>query len=107
MGEPHSAAYFDEQRDFWWNLDFLGLVAARLDLARVRSVLDVGAGPGHWGRTLLAVLSPQATVVGVERDPRRVTQAREHAARLGSATAAALSKVSPRRCSALIRVLIW
>jgi SAM-dependent methyltransferase len=83
LGEPHSAAYFDEQRDFWWNLDFLGLVAARLDLAQTRSVLDVGAGLGHWGRTLLAVLSPQATVVGVERDPRWVTQAREHAARVG------------------------
>jgi ubiquinone/menaquinone biosynthesis C-methylase UbiE len=83
LGEPHSAAYFDEQRDFWWNRDFLRLVAARLGLARARSVLDVGAGLGHWARTLLAVLSPQATVVCVERDPRWVTQARKHARQLG------------------------
>jgi hypothetical protein len=31
LGEPHSAAYFEAQRDFWWNLDFLELVADRLD----------------------------------------------------------------------------
>ena len=68
MGEPHPAAYFDEQRDFWWNLDFLRLVATRLDLGRVRSMLDVGSGLGHWGRALLAALSPETTVVGVERD---------------------------------------
>ena len=83
MGEPHSAAYFDQQRDFWWNPDFLRLVATRLDLGRVRSVLDVGSGLGHWGRTLLGALSPEATVVGVERDPRWVTQAREAATKLG------------------------
>ena len=83
MGEPHSAAYFDEQRDFWWNRDFLQWVATRLDLERARSVLDVGSGLGHWGRTLLAALSPKATVVGVERDPRWVTQAREAATKLG------------------------
>jgi hypothetical protein len=45
--EPHSAAYFNEQRDFWWNADYLGLVAARLGLKRARSALDVGAGMGH------------------------------------------------------------
>ncbi|MGO9751064.1 MAG: hypothetical protein ACLP22_06025 [Solirubrobacteraceae bacterium] len=67
LGEPHSAVHFDEQRDFWWNLDFLRLVAARLDLARARSVLDVGSGLGHWGRALLAVLSPQVTVVAAGR----------------------------------------
>jgi ubiquinone/menaquinone biosynthesis C-methylase UbiE len=83
LGEPHSAAYFDEQRDFWWNLDYVRLVAARLELARARSVLDLGAGLGHWGRTLLPVLSPQATVVGLERDHRWVAQASAEAARLG------------------------
>jgi ubiquinone/menaquinone biosynthesis C-methylase UbiE len=83
LGEPHSASYFDEQRDFWWNRDFLRLVATRLDLGRARSVLDVGLGLGHWGRTLLAALSPEATVVGVERDPRWVTQAHEAATKLG------------------------
>ena len=83
MGEPHSAEYFDEQRDFWWNDDFLRLVAARIGLELVRSVLEVGAGLGHWGSTLLEVLSPEACVVGVERDPRWVIQAGERVDELG------------------------
>jgi len=41
-GEPHSAAYFNLQRDFWWNPDYLQLLAGRLGLGDVRSVLDVG-----------------------------------------------------------------
>ena len=81
--ERHSAAYFDEQRDFWWNDDLLRLVARRIGLEHVRSVLDVGAGLGHWGSTLLEVLSPQACVVGVERDPRWVIQAGERVDALG------------------------
>jgi ubiquinone/menaquinone biosynthesis C-methylase UbiE len=80
---PHSAAYFDEQRDFWWNDDFLRLVATRIGLERVRSVLDVGAGLGHWGSTLLGLLSPEASVIGVERDPRWVIQAGERVDELG------------------------
>lgn len=81
--EPHSAAYFNEQRDFWWNADYLRLVAARLGLDRVRSVLDVGSGLGHWATTVLGLLSADAGVVGVERDPRWVIGARERADELG------------------------
>lgn len=46
-GAPHSAAYFNPQRDFWWNADYLQLLAERLGLGDVRSALDVGAGVGH------------------------------------------------------------
>ena len=80
---PHSAAYFDEQRDFWWNDDYLLLVATRIGLERVRSVLDVGAGLGHWASTLIGLLSPEVSVVGVERDPRWVDRARQRAEELG------------------------
>ncbi len=73
--KPHSAAYFDAVRDYWWNLDHLGLMATRLHLGDVRSVLDVGAGLGHWGRTLAMVLSGDATVVGVDREPAWVSEA--------------------------------
>ena len=82
-GELHSAAYFNEQRSFWWNLDFLRLTASRLELERVQSALDVGAGLGHWTATLMEILPAQATVVGVERDPRWVANATERAGQLG------------------------
>jgi len=83
--EPHSAAYFNPQRDFWWNPDYLQLLAGRLGLGEVRSALDVGAGVGHWGTVLLPLLSADATVVGVERDPRWVQSAGERATKLGVA----------------------
>jgi SAM-dependent methyltransferase len=76
---PHSAAWFGDQRDFWWNRDFLELIASRLDLASVRTVLDVGAGLGHWGQLLASVLSPEARVTGVEREPRWVEEATRRA----------------------------
>jgi SAM-dependent methyltransferase len=83
--EPHSAVFFNPQRDFWWNPDYLRLLASRLGLGDVRSVLDVGAGVGHWGMALLSVLAAETRIVGVERDPRWVERARERAKELGVA----------------------
>lgn len=82
-GEPHSAAFLDRQRDFWWNDDYLQLLAERFGLGGVRSALDVGAGLGHWGALLLPLLAPEATIIGVERDPRWITKAQERATRAG------------------------
>ncbi len=78
---PHSAAYFGAERDFWWNEDYLLLLARRFDLARVGSVLDVGAGVGHWGMLLATVLPPDASITGLERDPRWVAEATRRAGR--------------------------
>jgi SAM-dependent methyltransferase len=76
----HSAAYFGPIRDFWWNSDHLELCARRLGLERVRSVLDVGSGVGHWGRLLARVLPGQATVTGVDQEPGWVEEAGRRAA---------------------------
>jgi predicted RNA methylase len=105
--EPHSAAYFDEQRDFWWNPDYLGLVAARLGLDRVRSGLDVGAGLGHWATTVLGLLSADASMVGVERDPRWVIQASERADELGLTGRCSYVEGSLKRFRLRTRGLIW
>lgn len=80
--EPHSAAYFGDQRNFWWNEDFLGLMAGRLGLAKVSRALDAGSGLGHWTRALLPSL-PRATVVGIDRERRWVEQASHWAAHAG------------------------
>jgi SAM-dependent methyltransferase len=83
--QPHSAEFFGPERDFWWNLDQLELIAARRALGDVRSVLDVGAGVGHWGTLLASVLSPDASILGIEREPEWVQEAARRAARLGLA----------------------
>lgn len=71
----HSADYFGDSRDHWWNTDYLELMARRIDLGAVRSVLDVGCGLGHWGRALLPVLPPEARVVGVDREADSIAEA--------------------------------
>jgi SAM-dependent methyltransferase len=77
----HSAEYFGDTRDHWWNADFLRLMAQRWRLEAVRDVLDVGCGVGHWGATLASVLPVEARVVGIDRDPFWVEKATERAQR--------------------------
>lgn len=78
--KPHSAEYLGlETRDYWWNPDFLDLVARRWRLPDARRVLDVGAGVGHWGQLLLPRCHPQARLTGLEREPAWVEQARARA----------------------------
>lgn len=77
---PHSAEYLGEARDFWWNADFLALMARRWQLDRVHMALDVGAGVGHWGRLLLPHLAPEARLFGVDREEAWVREANARAA---------------------------
>src|SRR5262249_14763116 len=81
----HSAEYFGDTRDYWWNRDFLALMAKRLAFAEVRSVLDVGCGVGHWGQLLAGLLPAGARVDGVDRDPLWVAKATERASAAGQA----------------------
>jgi SAM-dependent methyltransferase len=83
--DSHSAEYFGDTRDYWWNLDFLELIGRRLSLDRVQDVLDVGCGVGHWGRLLTNVLPRTARVQGVDRDPLWVEKASSRAAALNLA----------------------
>jgi SAM-dependent methyltransferase len=82
--QPHSAAYMGPQRDLFWNLDQVELIAGRLDLKRVRSVLDVGCGQGHWGRLLDRVTARGATTVGVDKEARWVAEAARQAETAGA-----------------------
>jgi SAM-dependent methyltransferase len=82
--ELHSAAYFGPERDFWWNLDQLELIARRRDLASAQSVLDVGSGVGHWGRLIARLVAPTAMITGIEREPRWVEEATRHAEPFGT-----------------------
>jgi SAM-dependent methyltransferase len=79
----HSAEYFGDTRDYWWNHDFIRLMAVRWGLDRVRDALDVGCGVGHWGMLIGSVLPGDARVTGIDRDPLWVEKARERAAARG------------------------
>ena len=75
--QPHSAEWFGEQRDFWWNRDFLDLMAARWRLDEAASFADIGCGLGHWSRLLYPYLRPPAQLAGVDREARWVAEAPE------------------------------
>jgi SAM-dependent methyltransferase len=81
--ESHSAEYFGDTRDYWWNPDYIELVGRRLAFEQVRDVLDVGCGVGHWARVLAPALPADARVTGVDRDPFWVSKASERAAAQG------------------------
>ncbi len=79
------AGFDGDWRDTWWNADFLDLMATRWRLHEVRRALDVGCGVGHWGRTLLPRLAPDATLTGVDREAAFIERASEAARGLGLA----------------------
>lgn len=64
----HSEQHFTKYRDFWWNEDFLDLMAHRLQLNRHHSLLDVGCGLCHWSKLLVHYLAKPARVVGLDND---------------------------------------
>lgn len=82
----HSADYFGDQRDFWWNADYLALVARRLAFDRIRDALDLGCGIGHWGRALLPHLPPSARITGIDAEPEWVKKSTAIAAARGIAS---------------------
>jgi len=81
----HSAEFFNDMRDFWWNSDFLRLMGERLSFASITNVLDVGCGVGHWGRALAQVLPANARLTGVDQEAQWVRGAALRAEHAGLA----------------------
>lgn len=83
--DSHSAEYFGDSRDYWWNVDFLELMDKRLQFDLVRDVLDVGCGVGHWGQLLANVLPSSVRVQGIDRDSFWIAKANARASSRGLA----------------------
>jgi SAM-dependent methyltransferase len=79
----HSAEWFNDARDHWWNEDFLNFLAAKWRTAEIRTALDIGCGIGHWGRLLSRVLPDQCVITGVDREARWVQKSTERATAAG------------------------
>lgn len=62
------------------------LMAKRWHLASVRRVLDVGCGAGHWARQILPRCHPEATLLGIDREPDWIAQAKSLADRANAST---------------------
>ncbi len=75
--KPHSEDQFGPQRDFWWNPDFLDLMARRWRLNEAGSLADIGCGLCHWSRLLYPYLRRPARFAAVDREPRWVAEAEQ------------------------------
>jgi ubiquinone/menaquinone biosynthesis C-methylase UbiE len=74
-GAPHSADYFGGYRDYWWNRDFLAMLATLWEVPEHARVLDVGSGQGHWTSTLSEVLPGAVRFTGIDPEPEWTTKA--------------------------------
>jgi len=81
--KPHSEDYFGDWRDYWWNGDFMELMAKRWSLSDKKRVLDVGCGIGHWGHVLAPHCHPDVHLIGVDREADWVKKAGERAEKKG------------------------
>ncbi len=66
----HSEEFFGDFRDYWYNHDFLELMAKRWELENVEMLLDVGCGQGHWTRIVSQFLRKGSNVTAVDSDPK-------------------------------------
>jgi ubiquinone/menaquinone biosynthesis C-methylase UbiE len=69
----HSEQYFTEDRNYWFNADFLALMAKRWTLHQYSSVLDIGAGLCHWSKLLVPFLKPNAQFTALDNDLKWAT----------------------------------
>jgi SAM-dependent methyltransferase len=67
--EPHSGKYIGDHRLEWWNGDYVGLLADRFRLRGAKSLLDVGAGAGHWAAVLLQHMGACRQLICLDNDP--------------------------------------
>lgn len=74
----HSAQYFGNYRDHWWNQSFLEALASRLSLHACQNILDVGCGMCHWSKLLFPFLKEGAEVFAVDNDPMWAAHEAEH-----------------------------
>lgn len=75
----HSADHFGEARSYWWNEDFLALIAERLSIKTHRTALDVGCGTGEMTFRLARYLDETASIIGLDREASHLKRARQRA----------------------------
>lgn len=67
-------------RHFQWNDDYIELLAHRLELAAVRTLIEVGSGLGHLAGLFGLYMKPGSVVRGFDPDPAVVEAAAAQAA---------------------------
>lgn len=73
--KKHSQEYLGEARDYWWNDDYLGLLANRLNLSECNTLVDVGCGKGYLAYKFAPYLNSNAKVYGFDKEQQWINEA--------------------------------
>lgn len=63
-GEIHSEEWITEDRDYWWNEDYIELLLNRNNLKNISSIADIGCGKGYMSFKLLPHLNNLKKIYG-------------------------------------------
>lgn len=77
--EAHSESHLVESREYWWNQDYLQLLAQRLELESCQKIADIGCGLGLLAFQLSSFLAEGAMVKGVDSEKKYVKRATQKA----------------------------
>lgn len=79
VGRGHSGDHLGEAREYWWNDDYLTLIAQRLDTKSCRNVADIGCGQGSMTFRLAPYFAEEATLVGIDFEKSHIKAAQQKA----------------------------
>ena len=77
--EAHSETHLTESREYWWNKDYLQLLAERLNLSTCINLADIGCGHGLMAFLLAPYLPENAIVNGIDLEIKYVKKAKQKA----------------------------
>ncbi len=77
--KKHSEEHLGPARDYWWNEDYLELLANRLNLEYCQTLVDIGCGKGMMGFKFSKYMPSGATAYGVDFEPEYIEEARQRA----------------------------
>ena len=75
----HSQDHFGEAREYWWNDDYLALLAERIDLSDCQKMADIGCGTGMMAFRLAPYLPKGSEIVGLDYESQHLKTARQKA----------------------------
>jgi len=77
--KAHSEDYLVDSRDYWWNEDYLALLADRLDLDQCENLADIGCGKGMMAFRLCYYLPEFAQIWGIDKEAQYIKAANRYA----------------------------
>jgi ubiquinone/menaquinone biosynthesis C-methylase UbiE len=77
--KAHSEELLTDAREYWWNDDYLALLAKRLDLNECDTLVDVGCGIGHLVFKLAPYLKMNCRVYGFDFENSYIDEAKKKA----------------------------